>query len=85
MPSSLRFYKNETKKKAYIKRHKDRYYNKNMENCYKQRQPWADYEIRLILFAPLSDTELSIKLHRSIKAIQVQRCRAKKKIEQYIM
>ena len=84
MPTTVKFYKNEEKRKQYLKRNKKRYYSKNIENCTHKNNIWTDEEIKRILFAPKTDTELSIELNRSINSIQIKRSRAKKNILKYI-
>lgn len=84
MPSSLKYFKDKEKAKKYRKRDKLRYYSKNSDNWFNQGNPWSDYEIKQILFAPKTDTQLSTELGRSITSIQIQRCRAKKHITDYI-
>lgn len=84
MPTSLRFFKDKNKARSYRKRDKAKYYSKNISGRYNQGQVWTDDEIKQILFAPKTDTQLSIELGRSINSIQIQRCRAKKHIIDYI-
>lgn len=80
MPKSVKLYKNEEKKKQYLKRNRDRYYRKNYENCYRARKAWTEAEIELILYSPMSDLEISKEIHRSLRAIQVKRHRLMKEI-----
>ena len=77
--SNKRFslYKNKDKLKAYRKRHKDRYYNRNKDNCINNNSRWTEEEIDLILYSNKTDTELSIELSRTIEAIQMKRHKCK--------
>ena len=57
---------------------KKRYYSKSLGNAVNRRRGWTSKEIEEILTSPLSDNELSIKLGRSVQAIQVKRAKCKK-------
>ena len=57
--------------------------NRYRRNNYRQTQgydprEWTEAEIKLVLAHAVSDRELSKILHRSVQAIQLARCRAKK-------
>ena len=84
MPTTLKFYKDKEKARQYRERDKIKYYSKNKNGRFNQAQPWSEEEIKKILFAPKTDTELSIELGRSINSIQIQRCRAKKHLTDFI-
>lgn len=53
-----------------------RYYRKtqNARNSYKR---WSKQEVEMVLRHDISDTELSVKLGRSVQAIQLKRSRMK--------
>lgn len=84
MPTSLRFFKDKNKARRYRRRDKAKYYSKNISGRYNQGNIWTNDEIKQILFAPKTDTQLSIELGRSINSIQIQRCRAKKHLIDYV-
>jgi len=71
--------KHPKKRKIERKRYYDRFSGKdiNLNN----RQPWTVSELKL-LNANITDRELHRLIGRSVKAIQVQRCRAKKEINE---
>jgi hypothetical protein len=56
---------------------KEKYYNKNKGNDTNKRQRYTTEEIDLILNKDLSDIELAKMLKRSMRAIQVVRCKYK--------
>lgn len=70
----LKFYKNETKKRAYIRRWKQKY-NKDKY----PKHFWTISEIKLVLSHTLCDRDLSKKLQVSINSIQIIRWRYKNK------
>ena len=84
MPTSLKNYKNKERAKKYRKKDKDKYYSKNIDGRFNQGNSWTTEELKQILFAPKTDTQLSIELGRSINSIQIQRCRAKKHLIDFI-
>ena len=84
MPTSLKFYKDKEKARRYRKRDKAKYYSKNMDGRFNQKKVWTQEELKQILFAPKTDTQLSIELGRSINSIQIQRCRAKKHLKDFM-
>lgn len=75
MPSCSKLYKDKEKLKQYLERNKSHYYNKTKNQCVNGGKSWTDEEIYLILYSPLTDTELSKILHRSIMSIQIKRSR----------
>jgi hypothetical protein len=64
-------------------RQKARYYGKTTD-AENRRQPWTVDEMIAILNKSKTDTELSKEIGRSVKAIQVMRSRAKKRLEEGI-
>ena len=80
MPSSLKYYKNKDKARAYNKRNRDRYYKRSADSCSRNGKPWQEDELQIIMNKePLTDYELSLLLNRSITSIQVKRTRLKQK------
>ena len=59
---------NEQKKKNYAK---------SRVNAVNKRQRWTLKDINEILNSPLTDAELSVKLGRSVQAIQIKRAKCK--------
>lgn len=55
-----------------------RYYHKS-EGIYEKR-PWIKEEEKQVLAHSITDTELSKKIRRSVKAIQVRRSKLKKEM-----
>ena len=67
MPSSLKYYKNKDKARAYNKRNQDRYYKRSADSCSRNGKPWQEDELQIIMNKePLTDYELSLLLNRSI-------------------
>ena len=62
---------------------KSRYYGKT-QDAENRGQPWTADEMIAILNKSKTDTELSKEMGRSVKAIQVMRSRAKKRLEEGI-
>lgn len=54
-----------------------RYYSKTL-NISQGRRRWTKEEDNLVLNSSLTDTELSKLIQRSVRSIQVRRCRLKK-------
>lgn len=73
MANNKKQYKNMDKWKEATRKQKNRYYKKT-EYTGKKRV-WTDEEKELLFNCPLTDTELSDKIKRSVKAIQVMRSR----------
>ena len=63
---------------------KSRYYAKT-SNAANRCSKWTNEEIRLITDADLTDSELSQRLGRSVKAIQVKRCKVNQKVEEQLL
>lgn len=59
------------------KKDKEKYYNKNKGNDTNKRQPYTTKEIDLILNKDFPDVELAKMLKRSVRAIQIARCKYK--------
>lgn len=62
------------------KKIKDRYYKKSEATAFNSKQLWTIYDCNLILMMSFSDSKIARMIGRSVKAIQVQRTRLKKKI-----
>lgn len=73
MPKCKALYKNEEKYKAYVKRHKNKNYERSRKHSYSHK--WTTQELILILTSPLTDYELSKQIHHSVEAIQLKRHR----------
>lgn len=56
---------------------REKYYSKNKGNDTNRRQPYTTKEIDLILNKEFPDVELARMLKRSMKAIQMARCKYK--------
>jgi len=84
MSKRLKDYRN--KDKMLMRKHKDytNYYNKSEQNLSNNKNIWTKEETYDVLFAPMTDTELSQKLGRSIRAIQIRRSRCKKQAHLYL-
>lgn len=81
MPCRLKNYKNKEKAAAYRRRHRDKYYLKCTSDCLRSRKPWEKWELDLIINSQgdVLDRDLAKILHRSLRAIQIQRSRFKNK------
>lgn len=53
-----------------------RYYNLTSKFT---RRAWSSEEDELVLNSPLTDRELAEKMDRSVQAIQIRRCKLKKR------
>lgn len=70
-------YKNKDKYREYAKRcHRN--YRKNTGAYLYEKRLWTDYEDKLIMEHAMTDRELSVKIQRSVGAIQLRRWRLKK-------
>lgn len=54
-----------------------RYYDKHAKVAINSRERYTEEEIEMILNHEISDVELSKKIGRSVKAIQIKRCKLK--------
>lgn len=84
-----RYYKKHTEyclgmTKRWMKNHpeetkeiKEKYYNQNKGNDTNKHQPYTTKEIDLILNKEFPDVELAKMLKRSVRAIQIVRCKYK--------
>lgn len=78
MPKHLKDYKD--KEKARITRNRQRQKNYGKTSfIYKGRRRWTEYEDTLVLEHSITDFELSQQIIRSVKAIQIRRCKLKKR------
>lgn len=68
-------YKDLTKWKDTCKRQNLKYYRKTQKY---ERRHWTNHEDKLVLERTMTDTELSEKIKRSVKAIQLRRHRLKR-------
>ena len=78
MPNFVKWYneKGESEKGRNLRNEqRTRYYAKT--GIYERRE-WTLEEIELVLAHEIPDMELSKKIQRSVKAIQLKRCRSKK-------
>ena len=73
------WYKDMEKFRITRERQKARYYGKTT-NADNRCQPWSVHEMEAIINKGKTDTELSKELGRSVKAIQVMRCKARKRL-----
>ena len=68
-------YADMNKYKAYRNRYKKKYYAKSQANATNRRSEYTSKEIEMILDHSMTDQELSKIIGRSVKAIQIKRCR----------
>ena len=61
------------------KRQAKRYYKKHSQNATNSKQGYTIEEINMIMQHEISDVELSKKIGRSVRAIQVKRAKINKK------
>lgn len=66
--------------KKHRKDYNKRYYARTSGSAHNSREQWTEKEIKMILAREVSDTELAKVLGRSVRAIQVQRCKLKKQV-----
>lgn len=79
MPSSLRYYKDIKKRNEYRNRIRKNNYERGRKYSIKKRRYYTTKEYRMVLAHKMSDIELAKHLKRSVQAIQVLRCKLKKK------
>lgn len=70
-------YKDMEKWKETSKKQKRKYYAKT-SNRKNSKKKWTQYEVELIMEHKQSDSELSETLGRSVRSIQIKRCRINK-------
>ena len=70
-------YKDLNKWRIYKRKQQKQNYAKGRINC--KRHKWTEEEQKLLFNCPLTDRELSKIIHHSVQAIQVQRCKLKRK------
>lgn len=80
MPNFARQYKDKEKCRQIRNEQRARYYKKTA--IYQGRE-WTAYEDKMVLEHSMPDMELSALLQRGVRAIQIRRCRLKKKGESY--
>lgn len=68
-------YADDAKFRIYRNASKQRNYAKSVKNARNKRNPYSDEENKMILEHSISDNELSKIIGRSVKAIQLKRCR----------
>lgn len=68
----LRFYKDDAKRQAYVKRQYDRYYGATSFAINNNRR-WTEEEIALVMNHDITDKEIARKLGRSVHAVQLKR------------
>lgn len=76
-------YKNLDKYRKTCNNQMKRYYDKTV-NARNSRQKWTEEEKQLVVEHSITDKELSEKIGRSMKAINVMRVKLKKKMEQEV-
>ena len=54
---------------------KGRNYDRGAGPQHRARQPWTQEEEAMILARTVSDRELAVKIGRTVRAIQIHRCR----------
>ena len=70
-------YKDLEKWKVTASKQRKRYYGKT-SNQKNSRKKWTQFEIEAVLEHSQSDFELSKKIGRSVRSIQIKRCRLNK-------
>ena len=73
-------------RKDYVDQEKYRIYRNNYNRRYykarqflkNSRKKWTEEDIQIVMERNLPDTDIAFKLGRSVKAIQILRCRLKK-------
>lgn len=69
----LKLYKDQNKKREYIRRNKERYYKSSQETAYNSRSTWTEDDIIKIIKHDIPDRELAPMIGRSVSAIQGMR------------
>lgn len=77
MPKCLKHYKDKDKARAYTYRRNKKYYTKHMYSQDIKKKRWSDFEVKIILDHKFSDVVIAMRLQRSVRAIQVKRCKLK--------
>ena len=73
----VKFYKNEKKKKEYIKRNRERYYYPSRDTAYNNRNSWSQHDIIRVMKHEIPDKELAKEIGRSVSSIQIIRSKNK--------
>ena len=80
MPTRYKKYKDKEKAREARNAERAKYYGKTV-NAPNRKLPWLPNELELVMAHDVTDHELSKILGRSVAAIQIQRCRNKRKGE----
>lgn len=77
MPKTLKEYADTDRARAYRNRQRKINYDRDGSDRHRSREPWTRHEIDMILERKLTDREVARIMGRSVKAIQIKRCRLK--------
>ena len=80
MPKTLKEYADTDKARAYRNRQRKINYDRDGSDRRNGRKPWSKHEIDMILERELTDREVARIIGRSVKAIQIKRCRLKNEL-----
>lgn len=72
MPNFVKRYKDQEKALVIRNKQRKKYYSKTQGN---EPRIWTIEEMDMLFGQDISDTELAIKLKRSVESIQIKRCR----------
>ena len=74
-------YRKTEKGRMYRNSERRKYYAKSQ--CYREgdKRRWDSWEVGLVLAHDIPDIELAKKLRRSVQAIQVKRCKEKRRFD----
>lgn len=79
MPNAKKFYKDPEVYRKIRNKERNKYYSKT---AIYERRPWTYAEDKQVLEHKITDTELSAKIKRSVKAIQIRRTRLKAALDE---
>lgn len=73
-------YRDKEKYRIYRNDYNKRYY-KARQFLKNNKKRWTEEEIQLVMEQKIPDTDIAFKLGRSVKAIQILRCKQRKLLE----
>ena len=77
MPKMLKKYADTDKARAYRNRQRKINYDRDGSDRHRSKEPWTIHEIDMILERRLTDREVARIIGRSVRAIQIKRCKLK--------
>lgn len=76
-----KYYRDDEKFKQYRNGYNKRYYDAR-QYCTNRKARWTDEDIQIVMEHKIPDTAIARKIGRSVKAVQIMRCRMTKAVKQ---